>query len=170
VLRMGNIFDGDLVFDSLKYLPADHDEFPKLFVEPGDLLFNRTNSPELVGKTAVFKSLPQTFSFASYLIRVRLVKDGALPEYVAAHINSLYGRKWVKSVVTQQVGQANVNGTKLQALMIPLPPLREQRRIVSELDLRLSILRGVETEVDANLQRAKALRQATLVKAFMKGA
>lgn len=162
VLRMGNIFDGDLIFDSLKYLPADHDEFPKLFVEPGDFLFNRTNSPELVGKTAVFKSRPQPFSFASYLIRVRLVKDGALPEYVAAYINSLYGRQWVKSVVTQQVGQANVNGTKLQALMIPLPPLGEQRRIVDELDLRLSILRGVEAEVDANLLRAQVLRQSVL--------
>lgn len=162
VLRMGNIFEGDLIFDSLKYLPADHDEFPKLLVEPGDLLFNRTNSPELVGKTAVFKSRPQPFSFASYLIRVRLVKDGALPEYLAAYINSLYGRQWVKSVVTQQVGQANVNGTKLQALMIPLPPLEEQRRIVDELDLRLSILRGVEAEVDANLLRAQVLRQSVL--------
>lgn len=167
VLRMGNISDGVLSFDSLKYLPGDHDEFPKLFLEPGDLLFNRTNSPELVGKTAVFRSAAsRAFSFASYLIRVRLVRGGALPEFVAAFINSSYGRQWVKSVVTQQVGQANVNGTKLQALRIPLPPEREQLRIVAELDLRLSILGGVEAEVDANLERAQALRQSVLAKSF----
>ena len=166
VLRMGNICNGDLIFDSLKYLPVDHDEFPKLFVEPGDLLFNRTNSPELVGKTAVFKARPRPFSFASYLIRVRLVKDGALPEYVAAYINSLYGRRWVKAVVTQQVGQANVNGTKLQALVIPLPPVGEQCRIVEEIDLRFSVLRELEREIDANLQRAAMLRRACLHAAF----
>jgi type I restriction enzyme S subunit len=165
VLRMGNIFEGELRFDELKYLPSDHDEFPKLLLNDGDLLFNRTNSPELVGKVAVFHSKPTNYSFASYLIRVRTV-GGALPEFLAAYINSSFGRQWVKSVVTQQVGQANVNGTKLQALSVPLPPLAEQTRIVAEVDRHLSIIREVEAEVDANLKRAQALRQAKLAKAF----
>jgi type I restriction enzyme, S subunit len=165
VLRMGNIFEGELQFDDLKYLPSDHDEFPKLLLKDSDLLFNRTNSPELVGKIAVFRSKPTNYSFASYLIRVRTLA-GALPEFLAAYINSRFGREWVKSVVTQQVGQANVNGTKLQALSVPLPPLAEQSRIVAELDRHLTIIREVEAEVDANLKRAQALRQATLAKAF----
>ena len=165
VLRMGNIFEGELRFEELKYLPSDHEEFPKLLLNDGDLLFNRTNSPELVGKVAVFRSKPINYSFASYLIRVRTLA-GALPEFLAAYINSSFGRQWVKSVVTQQVGQANVNGTKLQALSVPLPPLPEQTRIVAEVDRHLSIIREVEAEVDTNLQRAQALRQATLVKAF----
>jgi type I restriction enzyme, S subunit len=165
VLRMGNIFEGELRFDELKYLPSDHEEFPKLLLKDGDLLFNRTNSPELVGKVAVFRSKPTNYSFASYLIRVRTLA-GALPEFLAAFINSSFGRQWVKSVVTQQVGQANVNGTKLQALSVPLPPLAEQTRIVAEVDRHLSIIREVEAEVETNLQRAQALRQATLAKAF----
>jgi len=165
VLRMGNIYEGELVFDALKYLPTKHDEFPKLLLKPGDLLFNRTNSPELVGKTAVFAGSPQKCSFASYLIRVRLVQGGA-PKYLAAYINSAYGRNWVKSVVTQQVGQANVNGTKLQALNVPLPPDAEQQRIVAEIDLRLSLVREVETQLDANRKRAERLRQAILKSAF----
>jgi hypothetical protein len=81
------------------------------------------------------------FGFADYLLYVngkacgvieakkagaiRLV-DGVFPEFVAAYINSHYGKQWIKSVVTQQVGQANVNGTKLQALVVPLPPAAEQ--------------------------------------------
>ena len=165
VLRMGNIVEGELVFDELKYLPTKHDEFPKLLLKPGDLLFNRTNSPELVGKTAVFVGSLQKFSFASYLIRVRLVQ-GVEPKFLAAFINSAYGRNWVKSVVTQQVGQANVNGTKLQVLAVPLSPEAEQHRIVSELDRRISLVREVEGQVDANFARAERLRQSTLSRAF----
>jgi Type I restriction modification DNA specificity domain len=164
VLRMGNIVEGEIDYSELKYLPTDYEEFPRLLLEPGDLLFNRTNSPELVGKTAVFRGDRQC-SFASYLIRVKTV-SGCVPEFVAAYINSAYGRAWVKSVVTQQGGQANVNGTKLQALAIPLPPLAVQRRIVAEVDRRLSIVREVEAEVDANLTRAQALREAVLRRAF----
>lgn len=164
VLRMGNIVEGEIDYSELKYLPTDHDEFPRLLLEPGDLLFNRTNSPELVGKTAVFRGNCRC-SFASYLIRVRTV-SGCMPEFVAAYINSPYGRSWVKSVVTQQVGQANVNSTKLQALVIPLPPLEVQQRIVAEVDRRLSIIREVETELDANLRRAQSLRQVILAEAF----
>jgi type I restriction enzyme S subunit len=165
VLRMGNIFEGELSLEDLKYLPNKHDEFPKLLLKPGDLLFNRTNSPELVGKTAVYAGLPQKCSFASYLIRVRLTQGGA-PNFLAAYINSAYGRNWVKSVVTQQVGQANVNGSKLQALNVPLPPEAEQQRIVAEIDRRLSLIREVEAQVDANLARAERLRQTILARAF----
>ena len=165
VLRMGNIVEGELRLDELKHLPANHDEFPKLLLKPGDLLFNRTNSPELVGKTAVYADSPKKCSFASYLIRVRLV-DGAVPKLLTAYINSSHGRTWVKSVVTQQVGQANVNGTKLQALCVPLPPEAEQHRIVAEIDRRLTLLRATEAQVDANLKRAERLRQSILSRAF----
>jgi type I restriction enzyme S subunit len=165
VLRMGNIVDGDLDLTTLKYLPASHEEFPRLLLRPGDLLFNRTNSPELVGKTAVFKGRPEKCSFASYLIRVRLA-SGCMPEFVSAFINSVHGRKWVMSVVTQQVGQANVNGTKLQDLLIPLPPIVEQERIVSELGRRLSIVGHIETCVDAELQQATILRHTALRSQF----
>ncbi len=165
VLRMGNIAEGALEFEKLKYLPVGHKEFPRLLLRVGDLLFNRTNSPELVGKTAVFRIPNHPYSFASYLIRLRSV-EGAEPEFLAAYINSSYGRKWVRRVVTQQVGQANVNGTKLRELVVPLPPHAEQLRIVAEVERRLSVVREVEAEVDANLKRASALRQAILAKAF----
>ena len=71
VLRMGNIQRGELHWTELKYLPANHAEFPNLLLEVGDVLFNRTNSFELVGKSAVCKALDRPASFASYLIRVR---------------------------------------------------------------------------------------------------
>jgi len=165
VLRMGNILEGDLLLDKLKSLPKSHSEFPELFLKPEDLLFNRTNSPELVGKTAVYHGNPSPCSFASYLIRVRFF-DGINPNFINYFINSTYGRKWIKSVVSQQVGQANVNGTKLQALSVPLPPSNEQNKIVTEVENKFSIIIGIEKEVDLNLKRADRLRQSILAKAF----
>lgn len=165
VLRMGNIEDARLRVDSLKYLPKNHGEFPGLFLQEGDILFNRTNSAELVGKTAVYKGKPDPCSFASYLIRVRLVQ-GCAPDLLAYFINSVFGRAWITQVVSQQVGQANVNGTKLQALAVPLPPLDEQEQIVAEVERRLSIIEELEADVEANLTRADRLRQSILATAF----
>lgn len=133
VLRMGNILDGRLNFSNLKYLPPHHSEFPSLLLEPGDVLFNRTNSAELVGKTAVFQPMKLSpFSFASYLIRIRL--RAYEPQLFAAFLNSALGREWIRSCVKQQVGQANVSGGALRRLELPVPPANEQRRIVAKLE------------------------------------
>ncbi len=76
------------------------------------------------------------------------------------------GRTWVKSVVSQQVGQANVNGTKLQAFVFPLPPWAEQQRIVAEVERRLSVIDELDMQVETNLKRGERLRQAILKRAF----
>ena len=165
VFRMGNILDGKLIVSDFKYLPQDHNEFPNLLLEIGDILFNRTNSAELVGKTAVYKGLPTPCSFASYLIRMK-VTSGIIPDLISYYINSAYGRQWIASVVSQQVGQANVNGTKLQALAVPFPPYLEQEQIISEVEQHLSIADKVEAVVDAELKRSDALRQSILKQAF----
>ncbi|HSH40124.1 MAG TPA: restriction endonuclease subunit S [Chthoniobacterales bacterium] len=158
VLRMGNIKDGSLVLDALKFLPATHKEFPALLLQDGDLLFNRTNSAELVGKSAVYRGNPSPCACASYLIRARL-KPGYVPEFLAYYINSTFGRAWIRSVVSQQVGQANVNGTKLKALSVPAPSLPEQQRIVAEIEKQFTRLEaGVAAlrRVQANLKRYRA--------------
>lgn len=164
VLRMGNIADGTLILDGLKYLPTDHEEFPELFLEAGDILFNRTNSPELVGKTAVFEGAEGPVSFASYLIRVRV--QGCLPQLVSMYINSPFGRAWVASNVNQQVGQANLNGSKLRALAVPVPPLEEQRRIVDLVESALMSRNQVRGIAGSTLEALGTLTQSILAKAF----
>jgi type I restriction enzyme S subunit len=161
VLRMGNIRDGALVLESLKYLPGDHREFPALFLQDGDLLFNRTNSPELVGKCTVYRGNPSPCSFASYLIRLRL-KPEVVPEYLAWYINSPFGRTWIASVVSQQVGQANVNGTKLKRLRIPLPPRSEQQRIVAEIEKQFTRLDAATAALKRMLSNSGRYRASVL--------
>jgi type I restriction enzyme S subunit len=165
ILRMGNIRDGALDFNELKYLPADHPDIEKCRLQRGDLLFNRTNSPELVGKSAVFKAGPDPTIFASYLIRVRLNPE-CDSDWAALVVNSHLGREYVASVRTQQVGQANVNGTKLAAMPIPLPPLAEQRRIVDEVERQVSLIDAVDARIDQGLRRSAALRRSILGQAF----
>lgn len=165
VLRMGNIIGGALSFDNLRYLPIGHSEFPDLLLKPGDILFNRTNSPELVGKTAVYKEQhPKPCSFASYLIRVRL--QNYQPALLAAFINSERGRDWIRSCVSQQVGQANVSGGKLRSLEVPVPPLNEQRRIVAKLEDLLARSGRAKEALDAVPPLLEKLRQSILGAAF----
>ena len=164
VLRMSNIQNGDLDLSDLKYLSAQDVDVQKTMLEHGDLLFNRTNSAELVGKCAVFKGAPSRACFASYLIRVSF--ECFLPEFACAYLNSEHGRRYISHVRSQQVGQANVNGTKLAAMPIPVPSLGEQRRIVIEVERRLSVIQQAEATVEASLKRAERLRQSILKQAF----
>ena len=137
VLRMPNIQDGDVVFDKLKY--ANRNTVDSLFCKTGDLLFNRTNSMELVGKCATVKFKQDNVSFASYLIRVHLV--GMDPEFVSFFINSLDCRyKQILPNATQQNGQANFSGGKLKNVIIPVPSIDEQRRIVDRLNELLPLV------------------------------
>lgn len=169
VLRMGNIQDGKFVFDNLKYFPKDWKEKDVFLLQDGDVLFNRTNSSELVGKTAVYKKHHHTAVFASYLIRIRVNKKVYSPDMLSFFINSFYGRVYIASVVSQQVGQANVNGTKLSMLPIPLSTISEQHRIVEEIERHFSIADEGETAVDQSLKQAERLRQSILKRAFEGG-
>jgi type I restriction enzyme S subunit len=165
VLRMGNIQDGKLDYSNLKYLPVDHKEFPDLLLNDGDLLFNRTNSAELVGKSAVYRDIGIPVSYASYLISVTFTEH-FLPEIAAHYINSILGKKWLAEVMNQTAGQANVNGTKLGELAIPLPPFAEQ----------LALIQGITNEFDSidrqieatalGLKQSEAQRKNILKSAF----
>lgn len=164
VLRMGNIVDGKLDYEKLKYLPDSHDEFPDLLLDDGDLLFNRTNSAELVGKTAVYRDIGKSVSFASYLIRLKTVSF--VPELLSAYINSSYGRHWVSTAISQQVGQANVNGTKLRGLGVPLMPLEEQKVVWTRIQSAFADIDRMVTEAAVARRLLDRLDQAVLTKAF----
>ena len=165
VLRMGNIQDGKLDYGNLKFLPVDHKEFPNLLLNDGDLLFNRTNSAELVGKTAIYRDIGKSVSYASYLISVTF-SEHFLPEIAAHYINSVLGKKWLAEVMNQTAGQANVNGTKLGDLAIPLPSIAEQKALIEEI---INEFDSIDRQVEATtlgLKQSNAQRKNILKSAF----
>jgi type I restriction enzyme S subunit len=165
ILRMGNIQNGRLVLRDLKYLHLNEKDRARLLLTPGDILVNRTNSAELVGKCSVF-DLEGEYAFASYLIRLRLDATRAEPRLVASYINSPSGRAYMFSERKQMTGQANVNATKLKALPIALPPLAEQRSIMAylgDLQDKVDALKGLQATTAAELD---AMLPSILDKAF----
>lgn len=155
VLRMGNITRkgtidfSDLVFTSNKI------DIEKLRLKPGDLLFNRTNSSEWVGKTAIYRGeIPAIF--AGYIIRMTpLLLD---TEYVNLVMNSQYERDWCNFVKTDGVNQSNINSQKLAQFILPIPPLAEQKRIVNATEHWLSLVESIEQnklDIQEHLHLAK---------------
>jgi len=164
VLRMGNIQDGQLDFSDLKYCSVDG-EIERLMLEPGDLLFNRTNSPELVGKSAVYQSgMPA--SFASYLIRVRFDNRVALPDFVNYWLNSAWGRAWAQLAKTDGVSQSNINGSKLALMTVPLPPIDEQAVIVERASQVLMAADAIHARIETASSAVDKSSRAVLAKAF----
>jgi type I restriction enzyme S subunit len=166
VLRMGNVtVDGRITYKDLKYVSPRIKDLPRLFLRSGDIIFNRTNSYELVGKSAVFRQ-DQEFTLASYLIRIRLFEK-LIPEYVAYLINSSICRTmFIEPDIIQQNGQANFNGTKLKTIPIPLPPVAEQAVIVERVEALMTTCHELEVEIERSRIRAAHLLQAILRDAF----
>jgi type I restriction enzyme S subunit len=148
VLKMGDVRDGKLHLGGQKKIPRSIEDLPQLFLKRFDLLYNRTNSAELVGKTGIYLGDDDVYTFASYLIRIRFLIDLASPIYANLAMNAPYFRKTqILPELQQQCGQANVNGTKLRNMVIPVPPLAEQRRIVAKVDELMSLCNRLEVQV-----------------------
>jgi len=130
ILRMNNItYSGEWDFSSLKYIDLDEKDLPKHLVHKGQILFNRTNSKELVGKTAVFRR-EEPMAFAGYLVR-GIVNNDADPEYIGAFMNTPQMKQFLQHKCKSIVGMANINAKEFQAIPIPKPPLDIQRRFAA---------------------------------------
>lgn len=172
VLRMSNIQDGRVDMTHLKYVNKELRGLEVFKVQEGDILFNRTNSPGLVGKAAVYVpgkkegEEPGDVIFASYLVRLVCDADRMLSRFLCAWINSPWGRQWAHTVRRDCVSQSNINSSKLRRLPVPTPPMAEQREIVRWLDKLLHFADAVDVRVAAAMARADRLSQAVLDKAF----
>ena len=164
VLRMGNIQDGHLEWDNLVY-SDEKDEIKKYLLKHNDVLFNRTNSPKLVGKTAIYKSQMPAI-FAGYLIRIHRKEDLLDGDYLNYFLNSQIALAYGKTVVISSVNQANINGAKLKGYPIPAPSLSEQRIIVKKLDGLQEETQRLESIYQRKLAALDALKKSLLHQAF----
>ncbi len=161
VLRMNNITrSGEMDFTDLKYIDLEKDNRDRWLVRPGDVLFNRTNSTDLVGKTALFrKATPMVY--AGYLIRMRVNKDNE-PEYVATFLNTDYAKRVLRAMCKSIIGMANINATELQSIAVQEPAVSVQREFAS----RVGAVEGFKMTQRESLAELDALFASLQHRAF----
>lgn len=144
ILRINSIQNGNITDEDLKHLKVNTEELKKYKVDFNDILFNRTNSYELVGKTGIFK-LTGTFVFASYLIRLK-AKEKILPDYLNYFLNSSIGQAEIKKRAKRAVSQANVNAKELGSITMYIPEKSIQEMAIKQLDSNKQYLNTLKCE------------------------
>ncbi|KAB2792193.1 MULTISPECIES: restriction endonuclease subunit S [Alphaproteobacteria] len=161
MLRMGNVtYDGRIDLSDLKHVELSDKEFDKYTTRPGDLLFNRTNSKELVGKTAVV-TRTEPMAIAGYLVRGRANARGNT-HYISGYLNSTHGKTVLRNMCKNIVGMANINATEFQSIPIAIPPVELQRSYAE----KLGALRAEEAQFQASLGIASTLFSSLQHRAF----
>ena len=164
VLRMGNIQNAKFDWSNLVYT-SDDNEIADYSLHQGDVLFNRTNSPELVGKTAIYRC-ERPAVFAGYLIRVNHIRTVINSQYLNLFLNSQIARQHGSRVKTDGVNQSNINGAKLSNYPFPYCSIEEQHTITDILERIFSLLEDTEANIAKELRKADALRQSVFKTAF----
>ena len=164
-LRVANVYADELRLEEISEIGVAENELEKLLLQKDDLLIVEGNgSPDQIGRVALWDGSINPCVHQNHLIKVRI--DIAEPRFVLIWLLSPCGRNQIERVTSSTSGLHTLSTGKVARLTIPLPPLAEQRRIVEEVERRLSLIRGVEAQTYANLKRAERTRQAILAEAF----
>jgi len=163
VLRMGNLQNGHIDWSNLVYT-SDEKEIEKYILKPGDVLFNRTNSADLVGKTSIYLGEHPAI-YAGYLIKINNYNKLS-SNYLNYALNTQYAKGFCKKVKSDGVNQSNINAQKLGRFEIPLPPLKEQEEIVRQVDRLFALADKMEAHYKKAKEKIDKLPQSILAKAF----
>ncbi len=164
VLRMGNMKNGGLDWSDLAYT-NDEEDIKKYWLIPGDVLFNRTNSSEWVGKVSIYRGeMPSIY--AGYIIKLDYDRNILNGEYFNYILNSPEEREYCQAVKTDGVNQANINSKKIGAFVIPVPPLSEQQEIVRILDDLLAKENAAKEAAEAVIEKIDLMKKSILARAF----
>lgn len=161
ILRMMN-YDEELVAATdLKYADMPAEVAADFEIKKGDILFNRTNSAELVGKVGI-ANLDGCYLFASYLVRVQTDRSLLLPAFLNYYLNSPHGQTSVREFATPGVSQSNISAGNLKKVKVPVPPILEQELLVRKLDEIASAYRATRAHVATQRGMLQTLINAIL--------
>ena len=166
ILRISAVRPMAVNLEDIRWVNSN-ENLTDFLIHPGDLLFTRYNgNPALVGVCGVVPEGTRDTLHPDKLIRATLVQSDTMPAFVQLVANVGISREFLSQRVRTTAGQSGISGADLKAMPMPLPPLAEQRRIVAEVERRLSVVQQAEATVEASLARAERLRQSILKQAF----
>ena len=166
-LRMNNLNTrGQFIWDDILRVPRGGNDIQQFLLLPGDVIFNNTNSTELVGKSALFEGYNEPVVYSNHFTRLRTVSDALHPALLSRWLNHEWRRGIFESICNRWIGQSAVKADKLLNLEIPLPPLPEQRRIAGILNEQMAAVEKARLAAEAQLEAAKALPAACLRQVF----
>jgi len=166
-LRMNNVTGrGGFDWSTTTRVPADSETIQMYRLQLGDVLFNNTNSTDLVGKTAIFEGFDEPVVFSNHFTRLRTLDDLLSPRFLALWLRKQWQSRLFANICNRWIGQSAVQRDKLLALEIPLPPLLEQQRIAAILNEQMEAVGRARAAADARLEAAKALLAAYLDATF----
>ncbi len=169
-VRMQNINTvGCFVWDNLVRIPVTDIPNGESFLQPNDVLFNNTNSTELVGKSALFEGYAESVVFSNHFTRLTPDRSRLDPSYLTKWLVQLWQQGIFAAICNRWIGQSAIKGDKLLKLEIPLPPLPEQRRIAAILKEQMAAVDKARAAAEAELAAINALPAALLRRAFNGG-
>jgi type I restriction enzyme S subunit len=166
-LRMNNVDTrGHMVWEEFIRVPAEESVINEYRLRPGDVLFNNTNSVELVGKSALFPGFREPVVYSNHFTRLRALPEQLDSQYVAAWLLQQWQLRVFEKICNRWIGQSAVKSDKLLALEIPLPPVEEQKRIAAILKEQIAAVERARAAAEAELEAAEALPAAYLRAVF----
>ncbi len=164
VIRMGNLQQGEIDWSDLVY-SNNKDDIEKYHLKAGDILFNRTNSAALVGKTAIYRGEYPAI-YAGYLIKLDYDHDVIIGDFLNFALNTARAKEYCSKVKTDGVNQSNINAKKIGAYVIPVPKIDEQKEIVILLQKLFASEQQVKEAAESVFDQIGTIKKAILASAF----
>jgi type I restriction enzyme S subunit len=166
-LRMNNVSTrGQVDFSQITRVPVPVADLSRFALTSGDILFNNTNSTELVGKNAVFAGHSEPVVYSNHFTRLRVKANLANPDYLSAWLFHQWQSKVFERICNRWIGQSAIKNDKLLALVFPLPPIEEQKRIAAILSEHMAAVQRARAAAEVQLQATTRLSSSLWRVAF----
>jgi type I restriction enzyme S subunit len=165
-LRVANVQNGYLDLREMKTIELKTSEKEKYLLRHGDVLYTEGGDRDKLGRGTIWRNEIEDCVHQNHIFKARLDRSRALPLYVAHWSMTTSARNYFYSKGKQSVNLASINKTMLSALRLPLPSIDDQKRIIQEIESRLSVCDSIESTIDGAFKQAEALRQSILKQAF----
>jgi type I restriction enzyme, S subunit len=167
IIRIDGFYDGVILNEyQYKRVKLSVEEIQRYLLSPDDILINRVNSMSHLGKCGLVKSLKEQTVFESNIMKIRVKRETAIPQYITHYLSSKKGINELTKNAKHAVNQASINQTDVSNAMIPICSIKEQQQIVQGIESRLSVCDKIEETITNTLKQAEALRQSILKNAF----